>query len=211
MSLWDVEHMLSLNQGNPAGGSGKAAPAGGPPVVEKSERREDAPPAPVPPALDRLPESYIPPVIAVLPRLARNDPDLEAAAANSGTSIPRAFEKSVHAAFRVLGYDCTLLGQGGGRVPDGRAVDHDHGYALLWDAKAYRDGYTLGTDDRAIREYLDRGRREVPRSARNLYFVLVSGGLPGRLRRRGAVAEDGHRRVRGDFMRGGRAGRRRRP
>ena len=141
------------------------------------EGGEGAAPDPDPPPVDRLPDSYIPPVIAVLPRLARNDPELEAAAANSGTSIPRALEKSVHAAFRVLGYDCTLLGQGAGRAPDGRAVDHDHGYALLWDAKAYRDSYTLGTDDRAIREYLDRGRREVPRSARNLYFVIVSGAF----------------------------------
>ena len=179
VTVWDVEHMLALNQGNPAGGAAGqgGAPDDCPTVGRAVEAEAEPTPDPAPPPPERLPDSYIPPVVAVLPRLARNDPTLEAAAANSGTSIPRALEKGVHAAFRMLGYDCTLLGQGGGRVPDGRAVDHDHGYALLWDAKAYRDGYALGTDDRAIREYLDRGRREVPRSVRNLYFVIVSGAF----------------------------------
>ena len=32
----------------------------------------------------------------------------------------------------------------------------------------------MGTDDRAIRDYLDRGRRAVRPAVRNLYFVIVS-------------------------------------
>ena len=54
-------------------------------------------------SISRLPESYVPPVIAILPSMARNEPGLEDAAKASGTSLPRAFEKSIHAAFTVLG------------------------------------------------------------------------------------------------------------
>ena len=128
VTLWDVEHVLSLNQANPAGG---AAPA----VVPASLATARPEPATVPLVtladLDRLPESFVPPVVAILPRLGRNDPALETAAANSGTTIPRAFEKGMHAAFTTLGYDATLLGQGTGREPDGRAVSHEDGYAIL--------------------------------------------------------------------------------
>ena len=174
VTIWDVEHVLSLNQANPAGGAAPsptpAVPAA--PVTARPTPAEAPPPAA--PEPDRLPESFVPPVVAILPRLGRNDPALETAAANSGTTIPRAFEKGVHAAFTTLGYDATLLGQGAGREPDGRAVSHEDGYAILWDAKAYRDGYRMGTDDRAIRDYLDRGRRAVRPAVRNLYFVIVS-------------------------------------
>jgi hypothetical protein len=55
----------------------------------------------------------------------------------------------------MLGYETKLLGQGQGRVPDGRALAHDENYAILWDAKIRGDSYSLGTDDRTIREYIN--------------------------------------------------------
>jgi hypothetical protein len=69
----------------------------------------------------RLPESYVPPIVAILPEMVRNEPYLQEAARSSGTSIERAVEKSVDAAFTILGYETKLLGQGKGRVPDGLA------------------------------------------------------------------------------------------
>lgn len=129
--------------------------------------------------IERLPTSCVPPVVAILTRLAVNDPALASAAAASGTSIPRAFEKGIDAAFTVLGYDCRLLGQGHGRVPDGIAQDDDDAYAIIWDAKVRDDGYSMGTDDRAIREYVATQSRDLKRrrTLRNVYYTIVSSGF----------------------------------
>ena len=90
--------------------------------------------------------------------------------------LVKAFEKSINAALTILGYDTKLLGQGMGRVPDGLALDHDNSYAILWDAKIRESGYSMGTDDRAIREYVMNQSREIKkrRSLRNIYYVVVS-------------------------------------
>jgi len=127
-------------------------------------------------AIIRLPESYIPPIISVLPRMARNEASLREAAKASGTSLERAFEKSINAAFTVLGYETKLLGQGQGRVPDGQALNLDDSYAVLWDGKVRADGYNMGTDDRAVKEYITTQSRELKkrRGLRNIYYLIVS-------------------------------------
>jgi hypothetical protein len=108
--------------------------------------------------------------------MARNDSELAEVSKASGTSLERIFEKHVNAAFTVLGYETTLMGQGQGRVPDGRAVAVEDFYAILWDAKARADGYSLGRDDRVIREYVTTQSRELSkkRSLRNVYYLIVS-------------------------------------
>ncbi len=108
--------------------------------------------------------------------MALNDDSLETAAKNSGTSIPRALEKNVDASFTLLGYETRLLGQGQGRVPDGLAFDHDNLYAIIWDSKARSDKYSMGTDDRTIREYIVSQSRELRkrRNFRNIYYVIIS-------------------------------------
>lgn len=132
--------------------------------------------APPDSSVTALPDSYVPPIVAVLPRLAANDPQLEEAAKASGTSVARAFEKSINAAFTILGYDTKLMGQGAGRAPDGLASTDDESYSILWDAKARQGGYRMGTDDRAIREYVMTQSRELKRRKhlRNLYYFIVS-------------------------------------
>jgi hypothetical protein len=124
----------------------------------------------------RLPDSYVPPIVDILPRMARNESELAEASKASGTSLERTFEKHVNAAFTVLGYETTLMGQGQGRVPDGRAVAVDDFYAILWDAKVRTDGYSLGRDDRAIREYVTTQSRELSkkRRLRNVYYLIIS-------------------------------------
>ena len=172
--LYGVEHVFWFKGGNPYGdakplrvGEQPTRPLASPLVVKDAT------------SISRLPESYVPPVIAILTSMARNEPGLEDVAKASGTSLPRAFEKSIHAAFTVLGYDTKLLGQGSGRVPDGMALDLDNSYAILWDAKIREDGYSMGTDDRAIREYVMTQSRELKRrrSLRNIYYVIVSSGF----------------------------------
>ena len=116
--------------------------------------------------------------MAVLPRMAANEPGLADAARASGTSLERAFEKHVNAAFTILGYDTKLLGQGQGRVPDGLALDHDDSYAVVWDAKVRSDRYSIGTDDRTIREYISTQSRALKKQAyRNIYYAVVSGSF----------------------------------
>jgi hypothetical protein len=127
----------------------------------------------------RLPESYVPPVVAILPNIARNEPQLREAAKASGTSLERALEKGIDAAFNILGYETKLLGQGQGRVPDGLALSMDDSYAILWDAKMRSDSYSMGTDDRAIKEYIVTQSRELKRrrGLRNIYYFIISSGF----------------------------------
>ena len=169
-SLYDVEHVWWFVGQRKQEAAGASVPAMEPVAEPESEvGRPDT-------ALSMLPDSYIPPIVAALPRLAANDPQLEEAAKTSGTSIARAFEKSINAAFTILGYETKLLGQGAGRVPDGLATATDESYAILWDAKARQGEYKMGTDDRVIREYVTTLSRELRRKRhfRNLYYFIVS-------------------------------------
>lgn len=166
-ALYDVEHVFWFKGDKPykaAGGHDDDAN----PVLPAEET-----------AVLRLPDSYVPPIVSVLPRMATNESAIAEAAGASGTSLDRAFEKSVNAAFTILGYDTTLLGQGQGRVPDGLALDVDNSYAIIWDGKVRTDGYSIGTDDRTMREYITTQSRELKRrrSLRNIYYVVVSSGF----------------------------------
>jgi hypothetical protein len=167
-SLYDVEHVFWFKGGNPydrvkAEQKTPESSLAKPPVSLPSVAEPDC-----------LPESYIPPIVAILPAMARHEQWLEEAAKRSGTSIARAFEKGVNAAFTILGFKTKLLGQGQGRMPDGRALALDDNYAILWDSKVRGDTYKLGTDDRAIREYINTQSRELKRSYRKIYYVIVS-------------------------------------
>ena len=176
--LYEVEHVFWFKGGNPWGGdkpakgqkTGIVEVTGDPGGIETAEIVE---------LPDRLPESYVPPIVAILPRMAVNEPGLIEAAKASGTSLERAFEKNINAAFTILGYDAKLLGQGAGRVPDGQAIEADHSYAILWDAKIRAGGYSMGTDDRTIHEYIVTQSRELHRrrSLRNIYYVIISSGF----------------------------------
>jgi hypothetical protein len=168
--LYDVEHVFWFKGGNPY----KAA------HVDEAPEAEDARGLRASMAaadeLARLPEGYVPPIVAILSRISRHETGLDELARRSGTTLDRAFEKYIDAAFTMLGYDTKLLGQGQGRVPDGVAVAMDEGYAILWDGKIRAGGYSMGTDDRTIREYITTQSRELKRrrSLRNIYYAIVS-------------------------------------
>ena len=169
--LYGVEHVFWFKGGDRFGGN-KAFPRGKPPEDSKPE---EAIPGEAD-TLARLPESYVPPIVSILPRMALGEPALREAAKASGTSLERAFEKSINAAFTMLGFDTKLLGQGQGRVPDGWALSLDDSYAILWDAKVRSEGYSMGTDDRAIKEYITTQSRELKRrrGLRNIYYFVIS-------------------------------------
>jgi hypothetical protein len=167
-TLYDVEHVWWY--------IGKRKQEATAQVPTLSVGQVAAVPAKAETVLATWPDSYVPPIVAVLPRLAANDALLEAAAKASGTSIARAFEKNINAAFTILGFETQLLGQGAGRVQDGLALAPDESYAILWDAKARQGAYRMGTDDRVIREYVMTQSREIKkrRHLRNLYYFIVS-------------------------------------
>ena len=166
--LYDVEHVFWFKGGNPYD-IVKAEQKTAEPLLVKPVTK-----APASAEHDRLPESYVPPIVAILPAMARHEEWLVEAAKRSGTSLERAFEKNIDSAFTILGYETKLLGQGQGRVPDGRALALDDNYAILWDGKVRVNSYSMGTDDRTIRQYITTQSRELSRRYRNIYYVIVS-------------------------------------
>jgi hypothetical protein len=175
-NLYNVEHAFWFKNHQPPDVT--AAPpaiisesnAAPPLLVSTKPARTEPQQASVPPDI------YVPPIVAVIPKLALNDPELQEKARQAGTSVERALEKSINAAFTVLGYETRLLGQGGGRVPDGQAIAVNDQYAILWDAKARAEGYRMGTDDRTIRQYIDTQSRGLKRGRgiRNIYYLIIS-------------------------------------
>ncbi len=172
--LYEVEHVFWFKGGNASGGNKPLVRQNTPIETPRIQITPN-----IPETMIRLPESYVPPIVGVLPRMARNEPILCEAAKASGTSLERAFEKSINAAFTVLGYETKLLGQGKGRVPDGQALSLDDSYAILWDAKVRGDRYNMGTDDRAVKEYITTQSRELKKRqvVRNIYYLIVSSGF----------------------------------
>jgi hypothetical protein len=166
-TLYDVEHVFWFRGGDPYPRPALPNPPG------------TAKPNPPPKKDVLLPESYVPPIVGILPRMARNEEELSEVAKRSGITIERAFEKNINAAFTMIGYETKLLGQGKGRVPDGQALSSDSSYAILWDAKVRGGGYSMGTDDRTIREYVTTQSRELKRRQwlRNIYYLIISGSF----------------------------------
>ena len=64
------------------------------------------------------------------------------------------FEKMVSETFKLLGFETEIFGQGTGRNPDAIIKFREEHTAFIVDAKAYNEGYSMGRDDRAIREYI---------------------------------------------------------
>lgn len=167
--LYDVEHVFWFKRGDPY-----TKPGGPQPPSGGGNGRVPSDPEVI--DITHLPESYVPPVVAILPQMARRHQAVEKAAKASGTTIDHAFEHCMNAAFTILGYEAQRLGQGHGRVPDGIATEIDNNYAILWDAKGRAEGYNMGTDDRTIREYITTQSRELKRRRplRNIYYVIIS-------------------------------------
>jgi len=175
LHLWDVEHALWFHvqpQSQPADSSSVKEATSVPPMTSKTKTTEL-------PA-EEISESYIPPVVAMLPRLAANDDLLAETYKKSGKAIEKVFEEKLATLFKMLGYETKLLGQGQGRVPDGVAISQEFRYAIIYDAKVRQNAYTMGTDERAIREYIaSQGERLRKQGMRNLYFMVISSAFTG--------------------------------
>ncbi len=84
-------------------------------------------------------------------------------------------EKRVAFAFRMLGLEVSILGQGAGRVADGIAWCRPGRWALVYDAKVRRGGFVMGTEDRKFREYIERHGKDLERKGIDaIYFAVIS-------------------------------------
>lgn len=130
-------------------------------------------------SMSTLSKSYIPPIVAILSRLAKQDPELEKICQNEKKKISDVFEERVAIAFEMIGFEVESLGQGHGRVPDGIAICREYHYAIIFDAKSTKDEYRIGTDSRAFIEYI---RSVTPRLRKQgiekIFFTVVSGDFP---------------------------------
>jgi hypothetical protein len=85
------------------------------------------------------------------------------------------YEKLVSEIFRQLDFEVEFLGQGSGRNPDAILRFREDHTAFIVDAKAYREGYNLGIDDRAIREYINHYCPKLQREGlKKIGFIIVS-------------------------------------
>lgn len=169
LTLWDVEHAFwFMTQPNENLKAKPAIAAGGASSTAKTDK------------MTELPDSFVPPVVNILPRIAVNDSALAEICRAMGSSIERIFESRVNTLFQMLGYETEALGQGHGRVPDGVAISREFHYAIGYDAKVREKPYTMGTDERAIREYIlgltDRLKKQ---GIRNVYFMVISSSFSG--------------------------------
>jgi hypothetical protein len=177
LHLWDLEHALWFNgqMQNPAADSAVKSDTV---TITATSAKNDEKTLVI--AKDEISESYIPPIVAILPRLAVNDAELAKHYQSTGRAIEKIFEEKLATIFRMLGYETQLLGQGQGRVPDGIAVSQEFRYAIIYDAKVRQNPYTMGTDERAIREYISiQGERLRKQGMRNLYFMVISSAFTG--------------------------------
>lgn len=167
LSLWDVEHafwFMTLHVTNP-----KPDPKElGVPQINNSINQTE------------LPDSFVPPIVSILPRLAANDSELAKRCVKMGSSIEVVFEKRIDVLFKMLGFETEALGQGHGRVPDGVAICREFHYCIGYDAKVRQQSYTMGTDERAIKEYIIRlSDRLKKQGIKQVYFMVISSSFSG--------------------------------
>lgn len=93
----------------------------------------------------------------------------------SGSAKGSEFEKLVAEIFKQLDFEVEILGQGSGRNPDAIIKFREENTAFLVDAKAYSNGYSLGIDDRAIKEYINHYCPKLQKEGyKKIGFIIVS-------------------------------------
>lgn len=107
----------------------------------------------------------------LIPRVAR----LVELGASKDKNKGSEFEKMVSEAFKQLDFEVEILGQGTGRNPDAILKFREEHTAFIVDAKAYSEGYSLGIDDRAIKEYISHFCPKLTKEGfKKIGFIIVS-------------------------------------
>lgn len=124
---------------------------------------------------------FIPPILADVEELASEKADIISKYKEIGKDPDYALEEKLWHSFRILGFEVEEYGHKvAERVPDGVALARRLHYAILFDAKMRKEGYYIGTEDRAIIEYIKRFSKRLEREGiESIYFLIVSGGFKG--------------------------------
>jgi hypothetical protein len=161
-SHWDIEHAF-WDENSPPNKAQK--PSAATPQPARPEKSTPACPAT---AKSIVLSDYLIPKIA---RLVELGMDTEKAGAKKGYE----FEQMVAEVFRQLDFETEVLGQGSGRNPDVIARVREENTAFLVDAKAYSAGYSLGLDNRAIKEYINSHCPSLIKDGyKKIGFIIVS-------------------------------------
>lgn len=142
---WDAEHAFWNFRGNPnkpQTTKKEEEPAKKVEKVEKNEKEEVTINASF-----ELSQYLVPKVVPLIELGFQTD--------ISPTRKGSDYEKLVSEIFKLLDFEVETLGQGKGRNPDAIIKYREDHVAFLVDAKAYGNGYSLGLDDRAIKEYIN--------------------------------------------------------
>jgi hypothetical protein len=159
ISNWDIEHALWDFKGNPNTITLDKNPT---PTTLKTKD------TPIPINSSFKLSDYLIPRVANLVELGKQT---DISSSQKGSQ----FEKLVGEIFKLLDFEVEMLGQGKGRNPDAIVKLREENTAFLIDAKAYSDGYSLGTDDRAIKEYIQHYCPKLQKEGyKKLGFIVVS-------------------------------------
>lgn len=167
---WDVEHAFWNFLGNP----NKEAKS----LYANQSNNDDYPTTETIPKIGEqdIINDYLPPRFHNLRTIGSSSQKLE-------TSKGVVFEELVMEVFKFLDFNVEELGQGKGRKPDMILRYPKERVAFLVDTKAYSDGYSLGVDDRAIKEYINNYCPPLFETGYNkVGFIIVSDSFKGSLK-----------------------------
>ncbi|MFV0419158.1 MAG: restriction endonuclease FokI C-terminal domain-containing protein [Dysgonomonas sp.] len=169
ISNWDIEHAFWEYKGNP----NKTAEVNLPKISNQPKESSSIQPQPevelaLPLKASFELSEYLIPKVAKLVELGGQTGIASSAKGDE-------FERLVAEIFKQLDFDVQLLGQGTGRNPDAIIRFREENTAFIVDAKAYTNGYTLGTDDRAIKEYINHHCPKLNKEGyKKIGFIIVS-------------------------------------
>ena len=163
LSNWDIEHAFWNYNGNPKENKNAVI---APPTLSNEETLKLESPIKISSSFSLT--DYIIPKVA---RLVELGAETEQSSSAKGS----AFEKLVAEIFKQLDFDVELLGQGSGRNPDAILKLREENTAFIVDAKAYANGYSMGVDDRAIKEYINHYCPKLQKEGyKKIGFIIVS-------------------------------------
>jgi len=124
---------------------------------------------------------FVPPILEDIEKLTCGDPVAIENCQRIGRAPEDVLEDKLWISFRILGFEVIELGHKViGRFPDGIGLAKRDHYAVIFDSKMRMEGYSIGTDDRAIVEYVERFYPQLEEEGmQSVYFSVISARFTG--------------------------------
>ncbi len=158
-SLWYIEHVFWYYYNRK--------------IKITAKKTEEMIPKKEAPQIIGVTDEYLPPIVADLPSIAKNDPQIKVKYPNQ--ELEYVLEDKTFELFRMLGYDVKKLGSGK-RDADGIAKAKKEHYAIIYDCKCRQNGFHFVADDeRTIIEYIQKNRKDLNNDGiERIYFAIIS-------------------------------------